>query len=199
MAQTPTTRSVGRPRQFDEEAALEAAMGAFWARGYEATSMADLCACTGLHKGSLYQAFGDKRKLFLTALKHYADKQFRDVASVAFRSDSPLANIKAAVKALCDHAKEDAGCLVVNSMVELAPHDPDVREAVSGFAEQRVRFMADMIGKAQQAGELSTGQDPKMLAQQLMLTVAGGSVLMKTMLNADEIQRTLENLVDSWV
>ena len=62
MAQKATSRSVGRPREFDEEAALEAAMDAFWAKGYEATSMADLCNCTGLHKGSLYQAFGDNTR-----------------------------------------------------------------------------------------------------------------------------------------
>ena len=53
MAQSATKRSVGRPREVDEEAAREAAMEAFWRKGYEATSMADLCTCTGLHKGSL--------------------------------------------------------------------------------------------------------------------------------------------------
>ena len=73
MAQKLTSRSVGRPREFDEEAALEAAMDAFWAKGFEATSMTDLCNCTGLHKGSLYQAFGDKHTLFLKALKHLSE------------------------------------------------------------------------------------------------------------------------------
>ena len=48
-------------------------MDAFWAKGFEATSMTDLCSCTGLHKGSLYQAFGDKHTLFMNALKHYSD------------------------------------------------------------------------------------------------------------------------------
>ena len=61
-------------------------MDAFWAKGYEATSMADLCTCTGLHKGSLYQAFGDKHSLFMNALKHYSDREFREVAAVAFQS-----------------------------------------------------------------------------------------------------------------
>lgn len=54
---------VGRPRQFDEEQVLDAAMKAFWAKGYESTSLADLVEVTGLHKGSLYQAFGDKHTL----------------------------------------------------------------------------------------------------------------------------------------
>ena len=118
-------------------------MEAFWAKGYEATSMSDLCACTGLHKGSLYQAFGDKHKLFMDALHHYADSEFRDVAAVAFKSDSPLENIRAAVTKICDHAGNEKGCMMINSMVELAPHDPEVKAALRSFAEQRLRVMAD--------------------------------------------------------
>ena len=57
-------------------------MDAFWAKGFEATSMADLCCCTGLHKGSLYQAFGDKHTLFMNALKHYSDSEYRETAAV---------------------------------------------------------------------------------------------------------------------
>ena len=62
---------VGRPREFDEEQVLDAAMKAFWANGYEATSLADLVSVTGLHKGSLYQAFGDKHSLFIQTLSRY--------------------------------------------------------------------------------------------------------------------------------
>ena len=65
---------VGRPRQFDEDLALDSAMQAFWAKGYEATSLADLMAATGLHKGSLYQAFGDKHSLFIRALNRYLEE-----------------------------------------------------------------------------------------------------------------------------
>ena len=70
MAGTTENRSVGRPREFDEDAVLTAAMDAFWRQGYEATSLSDLCACTGLHKGSLYQAFGGKHELFMKSLEH---------------------------------------------------------------------------------------------------------------------------------
>ena len=199
MAQKATTRPVGRPREFDEEAALEAAMDAFWAKGYEATSMTELCNCTGLHKGSLYQAFGDKHQLFMDALKHYADSEFREVAAVAFQSDSPLENIRAAMNKICEDAGQEKGCLVINSMVELAPHDPDVKAAVRSFAEQRLRVMADMIGKAQELGEISVKQEPAKLARQLMMTLAGGAVMAKGLIEADDIRETLSDLIDSWV
>jgi len=99
------TRPVGRPREFDEQRVLEAAMDAFWKRGYEATSLAELCKVTGLNKGSLYQAFGDKHSLFMRALAHYEDREYRAVLAVAAESDSPLENIRAAVRKII----EDAG------------------------------------------------------------------------------------------
>ena len=174
-------------------------MDAFWAKGFEATSMTDLCNCTGLHKGSLYQAFGDKHQLFMDALKHYADSEFREVAAVAFQSDSPLENIRAAINKICDDAGHEKGCLIINSMVELAPHDEKVRAAVQGFAEQRLRVMADMIGKAQQLGELSIKLAPEKLARQLMMTLAGSAVMVKGLVSADDIRETLNDLIDAWV
>ncbi len=174
-------------------------MVAFWTKGYEATSMVDLCSCTGLHKGSLYQTFGDKHQLFMDALKHYSDSEFREVAAVAFQSDSPLENIRAAINKICDDAGHDRGCLVINSMVELAPHDPKVRAAVKGFAEQRLRVMTDMIGKAQQQGEIRVNQEPHKLARQLMMTLAGGAVMVKGLVEADDIRETLHDLIDSWI
>ena len=174
-------------------------MDAFWSKGYEATSMADLCCCTGLHKGSLYQAFGDKHQLFMDALKHYSDSEFRKVAAVAFQSDSPLENIRAAMSKICDDAGQEKGCLVINSMVELAPHDPKVRAAVRSFAEQRLRVMADMNGKAQQLGEISVKREPHKLARQLMMTLAGGAVMVKGLIEADDIRETINDLIDSWI
>ncbi len=82
-------------------------MEAFWRNGYEATSVADLCTCTGLHKGSLYQAFGDKHQLFMRSLKHYSDRTFSETAVVAFQSDSPLENIRAVMHKVVNDAVED--------------------------------------------------------------------------------------------
>ena len=62
---------MARPREFDIDHVLNAAMHAFWQRGYEATSLADLMEATGLQKGSLYKAFGDKHSLFMQALNRY--------------------------------------------------------------------------------------------------------------------------------
>jgi TetR/AcrR family transcriptional repressor of nem operon len=199
MAGSPKNRSVGRPREFDEEVVIEAAMDAFWKKGYEATSLADLCSCTGLHKGSLYQSFGDKHQLFMRSLQRYAEEEFREVASVAFESDSPLENIRAAVAKICEDLGNEKGCLMVNSLVELAPHDPEVRSALQAIGEKRVRFLTDLIGKAQQAGEIRQGQDPYKLSRQLMVTLAGSAAMAKGFLQKGEILEVLDELIDSWI
>ena len=195
----PSGRPVGRPREFDEEKVLEAAMDAFWEKGYEATSLADLCIRTGLHKGSLYQAFGDKHELFMQALRHYAQTEFDDVASVAQQQASPLASIRAAVAKICADACQDKGCLMINSMVELAPHDPEVKAALRSFGGQRLRVMTDLIAAAQAAGEIRSKQDPYKLARQLMVTLAGGAAMVKGFLKPKDVGEVMNDLLDSWV
>jgi TetR/AcrR family transcriptional repressor of nem operon len=174
-------------------------MDAFWAKGYEATSMSELCTCTGLHKGSLYQAFGDKHKLFMDALRHYADSEFHETTAVIKETNSPLDNIRAVVEKICDDAGGEKGCMMINSVVELAPHDPAVKAALQGFGAQRMGAITNMIAEAQQAGEISVNKSPYKLARQLMLTMAGGAAMVKGLVAPEEILETMNELIDSWV
>ena len=174
-------------------------MDAFWAKGFEATSMADLCCCTGLHKGSLYQAFGDKHTLFMNALKHYSDSEYRETAAVLEGLTSPLEIIRTLVNKICDDAGGEKGCMMINSVVELAPHDPAVKAALQGFGEQRMTAVTEMISAAQEAGEISVKTEPYKLARQLMMTMAGGAAMVKGLLAPEEIKAAINDLIDSWV
>ena len=97
---TVSARGRGRPRSFDEQQVVRHATALFTGRGYEATSIDDLVAATGLHRGSLYKAFGSKRGIFLAALQRVVD--------------SPV----------------DGLDLLLVAALELAPHDDDVRALV---------------------------------------------------------------------
>jgi TetR/AcrR family transcriptional repressor of nem operon len=198
MAQAGSKRSVGRPREFDEERALEAAMDAFWRKGYESTSLADLCCCTGLHKGSLYQAFGDKHQLFMQSLKHYADREFKETAAVALQQTSPLDSIRAVVRTVCDHAAEGRGCMMINSMVELAPHDPEVRQAVQAEGQRRLHVLTELLTKAQQLGEIRPELMPEQLARQLLIGLAGSAALVKGLITTGEVTELMEGMIDLW-
>lgn len=195
MAQTQEKRPVGRPREFDEGAALDAAMGAFWRKGYEATSLADLCDSTGLHKGSLYQTFGSKHELFMEALRHYIEGHFSAVARAMQSSDSPIGNIRAAMQKAVSIVSGDNGCLMVNSLVELAPHDPAVKEMLQATAQRRMQKMAELVARAQAAGEMRSDCPPEAIAMQLMVTLAGLSATMKGFIDEDQAMQTIDTVL----
>jgi TetR/AcrR family transcriptional repressor of nem operon len=174
-------------------------MDAFWAKGYEATSMADLCCCTGLHKGSLYQAFGDKHTLFMDALRHYADSEFHETLAVVKDANTPLENLRAVANRVCEDATTEKGCMMINTMVELAPHDPAVKAALQGFAQQRMQAVTEMVAAAQELGEISVKTEPAKLARQLMMTMAGGAAMVKGLLEPEDFIESINDLIDSWV
>lgn len=198
MVKTLTGRPVGRPREFDEEQVLTSAMEAFWRKGYEATSLVDLTESTGLNKASLYRVFGDKHRLFLAALKNYSDIEFRETTAVVSESASPLTNLRAVVQKVCEDAGSDKGCLMINSMVETAPHDAEVKQLLQEFGTHRLQAVQGMIAQAQAAGEVRPELDPHKLAVSLMIAFAGSAAMIKGFMPGAQIEENLKDLIDSW-
>ena len=96
-----------RPREFDETAALDAAVECFWRRGYEATSLRDLTASMGLTAPSLYNAFGDKQDLFARALQRYLDRTTRDRLHRLEESLAPKEAIHCFFAEIVEHSIKD--------------------------------------------------------------------------------------------
>jgi TetR/AcrR family transcriptional repressor of nem operon len=129
----PTHAAAGsrmpRPREFNETAALEAALDCFWQRGYEATSVRDLAASMGLSAPSLYNAFGDKQALFARALERYLDCTTRDRLRRYETGLPPKEAILQFFAEIIDHSINDRkrkGCFLVNSALEVAPHKSEL-------------------------------------------------------------------------
>lgn len=124
---------MARPRQFDETKVIESLMNVFWEKGYEATSMQDLVAASGLLKGSLYGAFGDKHAMYLTALKHY--DRTRIQAGIDMLNGDGSARQK--IARLFDNVIESTkrgifagGCLLCNASLEMAATDKQIKSEV---------------------------------------------------------------------
>ena len=122
-------------KQFDVDDALSKAMHAFWARGYEATSMQDLVDCMGINRGSLYATFGDKRSLFVQAVRRY-DTVHREawVASLATSAvprDAIVSVFRDVVASVIETGSRD-GCMLVNTALELSPHDSEIADILCG-------------------------------------------------------------------
>ena len=121
-------------RQFNETEALNKAMQAFWARGYEATSIQDLVEAMGLHRGSIYAAFGGKRQLFMKALEYYEAEHRRAWLQTLRLHHGPRAAILAVFDGAIGAALSDgsrSGCLLVNTAIELSPHDAEIAKTVA--------------------------------------------------------------------
>jgi len=140
---------VARPREFDEEQVVEEAMEVFWQRGYQATSVQDLVEATGLQRGSLYGAFGDKHGLFVAALDAYMELALRRFQQFVSEADDPVDGIRDFVRRAgidCkDPALGDRGCLVANTCSELVADDPVARARVQSFISDMRQAMADAL------------------------------------------------------
>lgn len=109
----------GRPRAFDRDAALEAALGLFWRQGYEAASLDKLTEAMGISRSSFYAAFGSKHAVLIAALDAYTARARAALAEVGPGAADLLA-------AIANVRGGPQGCLLVNCVTELAPHDPEV-------------------------------------------------------------------------
>ncbi len=169
-------------KQYDEAFVLERAMEAFWDHGYEATSVSDLVAVTGINRGSLYAGFSDKRTLFMRALEHY-DRTYRtDFLGDLAANHSPREAILAAfreVKASTEGG-DRRGCLVVNTALELSPHDPGVADIVRDILVNVEAFFRDQVKAAQQAGTIDPALDANEMSQGLLALFLGLRVVSRS-------------------
>jgi TetR/AcrR family transcriptional repressor of nem operon len=174
---------MARPREFDETAVLDAAVQCFWLRGYEATSVRDLADSMGLTSASLYNAFGDKRSLYRRALNRYLDLSFRDRLGRFEDQLPPHEAIRAFFAEIIDRSlgdKQRKGCLLVNSALELAPHDREFGRVIAKVLVQVEAFFRRCVEAGQQAGTVSTLQSAESLGQMLLSVLLGIRVLARS-------------------
>lgn len=174
---------MARPRTFDESDVIAAARDEFWNRGYTATSVDDLTAATGLGKGSLYGAFGDKHRLYLRALDDYITSWLDDVRAglhdPAYSAYQRLGrHIRGQAGALIAD-KSRRGCLIAKGAAELAATDDAVESKVAhAYAAWRDELVA-CIKEAQRDGDVEANQNPQALAGVLLAFMRGQEALHK--------------------
>src|ERR1700751_3344806 len=148
---------MARPREFDEATALEAAIECFWHRGYEATSVRDLADKMGISGPSLYNAYGDKRALFAQALEHYVDHSARALIKRLETSLPPKQAVRRFIEEIIDRSvndRERRGCFLINSALEVAPHDRQLGALVADRLAEIEVFFYRSIKAAQSKGEI---------------------------------------------
>jgi len=171
---------VARPREFDEDIALELGMQVFWARGYEGATLNHLLDGMGLSKSSFYETFGSKHDLFVAALDLYFASVVEDEASGLENAQSGRRAITSYFdKIVATAGKEDAdlGCFLVNCATEVAAFDGEALERIdAGFARYEKAFRT-ALKNAQQSREVAKRKDPRSLSRFLTSGMCGMRVM----------------------
>lgn len=185
---------MARTKEFSPDTALTRAMDLFWCRGYEATSVEDLLEGMGIGRGSLYGTFGDKRALFLAALDRYRDEQAGQLIRALDEAPSVREALRDVFERVVQVAAADPrrrGCLMANTAVELAPHDPEVAERVRANAARIEEVFVRALARGQAAGDIGDRHDPRALARFLINSFQG----LQVMARAGSDRSTLEDVV----
>ncbi|MDN3247554.1 TetR/AcrR family transcriptional regulator [Streptomyces sp. ZSW22] len=187
-----------RPRAFDEHRVLERAREQFWTTGYAGTRMDDIARATGLGKGSLYGAFGDKAQLFhrvfgdwCTAVVEVANRQLADGPDA-----EAMTRLSGYVRLMAENSASDTGrrgCLLAKGAAELAQHDPTIAERSAETMKALLSLLRTEISAAQRHGDIDSTADPKQLAALLLTVVRGIEAVGKAGLDPD----TLRNVADT--
>lgn len=174
---------MARTREFDPDAALQAALELFWRRGYEATTMADLVGHLGIGRASIYATFGNKNELYLKALDRYAETRDPQLLGELSQPGPALPAVRAVIRRFAAEAASDeerlTGCFVTNTAAELAPHDNSAARRVEVSWERVETLLHAALVRAQAQRELPEDRDPRALARMLLVLMQGLRVVGK--------------------
>ncbi|SHF69676.1 transcriptional regulator, TetR family [Jatrophihabitans endophyticus] len=189
----------GRPRGFDQDTALEAAMQLFWAKGYEATGVAELTEAMGITPPSLYAAFGNKEELFRRAVDRYVTGP---ASHLAVALDQPTARAVAehllrGMVALAAGVGTPTGCMTVQGALPASDRNRAAHEHLAARRRQGEAMLAERLGRAAPA-ELPGGQDATAVARYLFAVRFGLAVQAAGGASAAELQEVVDVVLAQW-
>lgn len=187
---------MARPRTFEPDEAISDVMDVFWSKGFEGASMHDIEAATGLNKQSLYRVFGDKRAMYLAALRRYDETEIREAAALLAGHDAPRQKFERMFQGALDKAIAEGdrrGCFLCNASLDQAQLDPETRRFASRAMAQLQQAFDDAL-----ATSPAYRRAPKAraaLAAKLLSGYLGLRVLIKANAPATHLQAAADALL----
>lgn len=191
---------MARPKKFDEAATLQKALLVFWKKGFSGTSMADLVTAMNINAPSLYDTYGDKQQLFLSALRNYQHSQQDWMTELAGRPLPVREILSILLKAMVEETLSDPdrkGCFMVNTITELANRDDLVLKVATENDNQIRGILSDLIKKGQLIGEITKQKDPEVLASYLFTSIMGIRIISATNLDKVLLNATLDFVISN--
>jgi TetR/AcrR family transcriptional repressor of nem operon len=187
-------------KQFDPVDVLDRAMGVFWERGYEATSIQDLVEATGLNRGSLYATFSDKKQLFLAVLAHYAERVGSPMMAELADPDprQAIERMFAAILRRTSDPTQPRGCLITNTALECPGSGDDINRTIATWVSQQESALYHVLLRAQATGDLPRTQDCRALARFFVGIAQGLNVMHKAMADPAALQDMVRVAMQVW-
>ena len=185
---------MARTKEFDTCEVLNKAIDLFWDKGYNGCSMQDIVDGLGISRSSIYETFGDKRQLFLEALKKYQRAGMEALEkNVSTTSDvrQVLAEMFDSILAENLNDCTQKGCFMLNSAVELASHDREIAAIVKANQQEMENILYKAIKKGQQSGQIASSLHARSIARFFYTCFSGIRVTARS--GAD--QKTLEDII----
>ena len=189
MTTSLSTSPLGRPRTFVPEEVLGLALDTFWRQGYRATSLDDLTAIMGLSRSSFYAAFGSKQEVLLASVRAYVDGIYTSLESCSSEHAHPIEAVRAMLVIMTTPARDERGCLLVNSIAELAPEIPELADLAQMHIERVVALIALMLTKARFNASIVRSR-----AAALMACAFGAAIMRKAGIAADSLAPMLAEI-----
>lgn len=203
MSPSPDTAAPparGRPRSFDREQALDAAMRVFWAKGFGGTSMADLTAAMGIASPSLYAAFGSKEGLYREAIQHYVDSNtdsFWGVMDLPTARESVEGLLRNAARAFSTPGVPP-GCMVIQTATEAGDLSPELANSLCEMRASNAETLARRLRRGVEQGDVAPGTDVRAVADFYATVHKGLSLSAKGGAGADELNSVVTSAMAAW-
>jgi AcrR family transcriptional regulator len=161
-----------RPKEFDREIALKGAIQVFCDRGFEGTSTDELLQAMGISRQSMYDTFGDKRALYLEALRRYSAERVAMQIRILSAGASALKGLEAALNAAASAGSPEAssGCLGIGAISEFGRSDPEIASLIDTAASTLRSALQHRIDDGKSRGQISAEVDTQAAAEFLMAT-----------------------------
>ena len=182
--------TMGRPRGFDTERALDEAMEVFWRRGYEGATVAELTSAMGINPPSLYAAFGSKEGLLKAALDRYTRRhaEFMSEALAAPTAREVVERMLLSIVDLQTDPNNPPGCLLVAGGLACGAGSENVPFELAARRAQKEQQLRERFIRARDEGDLAADDDPTALAKFVSAVIVGMGVLATSGAHRDELR-----------
>ena len=192
--------SLGRPRAFDLDKALDSALKVFWRKGYEGSSLPDLTEAMGINRPSLYAAFGNKEALFRKAIDRYIEGHANHVGE-ALKLPTARAVVERLLYASIDlitDSRNPRGCFMVQSALACGDTADSVRREMVKRRGAGERLLRERLKRALSEGDLPSGTDPAALARYVFVVLHGMAVQAASGASREELKKVAELAIRAW-